>query len=78
MNENYNEPYLVCYVEAIKIYTQLKIIIPFFSVHVNPWKRSPHWSNINIQKVFQRLHTGVKLRCEACLSLQILSFKYLH
>ena len=27
---------------------------------------------------FQRLHTSVKLRCAACLSLQILSFEYLH
>ena len=25
---------------------------------------------------FQSLHTSVKLRCAACLSLQILSFEY--
>ena len=27
---------------------------------------------------FQRFHTGLRLRCSACLSLQVLLFEYLH
>ena len=27
---------------------------------------------------FQRFHTGLRLRCAACLSLQFLLFKYIH
>ena len=52
LNKNCTEPYLVRYVEALYIYTQIKIIVQFLSV--NPWKSSPHWSNIKMQKVFRR------------------------
>ena len=52
LNNNCTEPYLVRYVEALYIYTQIKIIVQFLSV--NPSKNSPHWSNINMQKVFRR------------------------
>ena len=51
LNKNCTEPYLVRYVEALYIYTQIKIV-QFWSV--NPSKNSPHWSNINMQKVFRR------------------------
>ena len=27
---------------------------------------------------FQRFHTGLRLRCAACLSLQFLLFEYIH
>ena len=52
LNNNCTEPYLVRYVEALYIYTQIKIIVQF--LRVNPSKNSPHWSNINMQKVFRR------------------------
>ena len=52
LNKNCTEPYLVRYVEALYIYTQIKIIVQFLSV--NPSKNSPHWNNINMQKVFRR------------------------
>ena len=55
LNKNCTEPYLVRYVEALYIYTQIKIILQFLSV--NPSKSSPHWSNINMQKVFKRRYT---------------------
>ena len=51
LNKNCTEPYLVRYVEALYIYTQIKIV-QFWSL--NPSKNSPHWSNINMQKVFRR------------------------
>ena len=49
--KNCTEPYLVRYVEALYIYTQIKIV-QFLSV--NPSKNSPYWSNINMQKVFRK------------------------
>ena len=52
LNKNCTEPYLVRYLGALYIYTQIKIIVQFLSV--NPWKSSPHWSNIKMQKVFRR------------------------
>ena len=52
LKKNCTEPYLVRYVEALYIYTQIKIIVQFLSV--NPSKNSPHWNNINMQKVFRR------------------------
>ena len=52
----------------------MKIIIKLFLEY--PWKSPPHCSNIKYAEGFQRLHTSVKLRYTACLSLQILSFVY--
>ena len=54
----------------------MKIVIQIIVFSVNPWKSSPHCNNIKYAEGFQRLHTGVKLRYVACLSLQILSFVY--
>ena len=61
LNKNCTEPYLVRYVEALYIYTQIKIV-PFWSV--NPSKNSPHWSNINMQKVFRRRYAVFNSTCK--------------
>ena len=58
LNKNCTDPYLGPFHRSyIYIYADK-----------NSWKSSPHWSNINMSKGFQRFHTGVKF----------LRFQYLH
>ena len=56
----------------------IKIIVQFFESKI-PERVLPTGAiSICRSKGFQRFHTGVKLRCAACLSLQFLRFEYLH
>ena len=61
----------------IYIFILIKIIVQFFECKIS--ERVLLTGAISIcKKGFQGFHTGVKLRCAACLSLQILRFEYLH
>ena len=52
----------------------IKIIIQFFEC--KSLKEFSSLEQYQYAEGFQSLHTSVKLRCAACLSLQILSFEY--
>ena len=51
LNKNCTEPCLVRYIEAIYIYTDKNH--RSISFEIPELKSSPHWSNINMQKVFK-------------------------
>ena len=65
LNKYCTEPYLVRYIEATYIFLGVKTLKEFSSLEQYQYAEG-----------FQRLQTGVKLRCVAFL--QILSFEYLH
>ena len=84
LNKHCTEPYLgPLYTSYIYIYIYIyifiliEIIVQFFECKIP--ERVLLTGAISIcKKGFQGFHTGVKLRCAACLSLQILRFEYLH
>ena len=74
LNKKCTEPYRVRCIEAIYFYTRIKIILQFFEC--KSLKEFSSLEQYQYAEGFQSLHTIVKLRCVACLSLQILSFEY--
>ena len=52
----------------------IKIIVQFFECRI-PERVLQQYQYV---EGFQRFHTGLRLRCAACLSLQFLLFEYIH
>ena len=78
LNKHCTEPYLgPLYTSYIYISIVITIIVQFFECKI-PERVLPTGAISICKKGFQRFHTGVKLRCAACLSLQFLRFEYLH
>ena len=77
LDKNCTKPYLVRYIEAMYIYTDKNDCYIRF-MECKSLKEFSSLEQYQFAEDFQRLHTGVKLRCPACFSFQILSFEYSH
>ena len=84
LNIYYTEPYLGPVQRSyVYLYWQshgplipIKIIVQFFECKIP--ERVLLNGAISICRRFSKVHTGLRLRCAACLSLKFLLFEYLH